>query len=91
MTPQEAIAELKKDQEIFLDAMCFHSDEFGSHYADGDEVSRRQEIVDTLEAFVAHHVEFVAEWFDRVPARVAHPWDANLLKEAWVEEMAGQP
>jgi hypothetical protein len=39
------------------------------------------------ESLWAEVVEAVADWFDHVPAVVAHPWDVNELKKAWLEEM----
>jgi hypothetical protein len=32
-------------------------------------------------------VAFVAEWFDRVPAVIAHPYDVEQVKRYWEKEM----
>lgn len=52
MTPHEAIAELEKDLATLKDALCIHSDETGTYYADEADIWRLEEIIDVLSSAI---------------------------------------
>lgn len=59
------------------------------HQLDG--FRRRLEIDAVLRNDWPLIVAFFADWFDRVPAVVAHPWDVNEVKKFWLDQMTPDP
>jgi hypothetical protein len=88
MTKDELIAFLRDRLEATQAACCIHSDGiYGAVYDPNceGELDGFEAAIEAVEGL--HTMEFVAEWLDRVPAVVAHPWDVDQVKEAWEKEM----